>query len=100
MSLLWVAPYILTGMVTMPKLIDPLERALAIVCSTGKAGRRRFSTGPRRLSTGYQHKLLINNDLQDRLLVVREWACCGLSHTALASASSAFRPGQECRRWS
>jgi hypothetical protein len=52
MSLLWVAPYSLTGMVTIPKLIDPLQIALAIVFSTGNAARRRFSTAPQQLSTG------------------------------------------------
>jgi hypothetical protein len=40
MSLLSVAPNSLTGMLTIPKLMDPLQIALAILISSGAWGAR------------------------------------------------------------
>jgi hypothetical protein len=74
-------------MVTIPKLIDPLQIALAIrtappcEISTESAQRQCFSTRRATLSTVYQHNLLIRNDLQRPIIGRSEGDCCGMSHT-------------------
>jgi hypothetical protein len=53
MSLLSVAPNSLTGMVTIPKLIEPLQIALGMHSSEKPAGR---STGAFPHSAGVVHR--------------------------------------------
>src|SRR3954449_12206794 len=82
MPLLSVAPNSLTGMLTIPKLIEPLQIALAMLVPPGACGgahvryspgaachgysdrRQVFSTPNRRYPQVYQHNLLINKELR------------------------------------
>jgi hypothetical protein len=83
-------------MVTIPKLIDPLQIALGIGCSFGWRSARdacdvartrdlhrnavdaaAFPHASSAYPQVYQHKLLINKDLQRRLLIVQERAAVG-----------------------
>src|ERR671910_784667 len=86
MSLLSVAPNSFTGMLTIPKPIDPLQIALAIAppCSPGHRG---FSTPRRAYPQVYQHNLLISNDLRHRILAGPRNDCCGMSHTGIYGAA-------------
>src|SRR5919108_4574508 len=81
MSLLSVAPYSLTGMLTIPKAMEPLQIALAIPPPTKPGSSRRFSTPRRDYPQVYQHNLLINNDLRRSRLPAGGDDRCGMSHT-------------------
>jgi hypothetical protein len=78
--LLSVAPNSFTGMLTIPKLMEPLQIALAMR-TPPRPPATTFSTRRVAYPQVYQHKLLINNDLQ-RSIISREGdGCCGMSHT-------------------
>src|SRR5919112_5620441 len=111
MSLLSVAPNSLTGMLTIPKLIDPLQIALAMLVPPSANGARVryptqerripsfgtppavFSTPIRRYPQDYQHHLLINKDL-------RRWIILPWGRRLLWDESHAYdgfsAPGASC----
>src|SRR5512147_1223637 len=95
MSLLSVAPYSFTGMLTIPKLIEPLQIALAMRPPLFRTGRRStqhgFSTPRRRFPQGCQHKLLINNNLRCQIIYNEGGHFRGAGHTAVSAAWSPYR---------
>jgi hypothetical protein len=85
-------------MLTMPKLMEPLQIALAILISLrpwahalgsppegGYQHRntplRSFPHRRRRYPQVYQHNLLINNELRRWIISRLGDGCCGMSHT-------------------
>src|SRR3990170_330580 len=89
MSLLSVAPNSFTGMLTIPKPIDPLQIALAIAPPCSPSRRGSFPHHGRDYPQVYQHNLLITNDLRYWILARLGDDCCGLSHTGIQGAAEA-----------
>jgi hypothetical protein len=73
-------------MVTIPKLMEPLQIALGIAHPHPMGEAPPFSTKGQRYPQVYQHNLLINNDLQRWIISGWGDGCCGMSHTGKVSA--------------
>src|SRR2546427_6807938 len=79
-------------MLTIPKLIDPLQIALAMHPPWS------FPHNLGDFPQNYQHKLLINNNLRWRIIYNGEGPCCGMSHTCGQRCCGMFFPPLTARR--
>src|SRR6476469_10423133 len=77
MSLLSVAPSSFTWMFTIPKLIAPLQMALAMRPPEGSAPVFHTKAG---YPHCYQHKLFINNNLRRRIIYNERGRRSGMYH--------------------